>query len=518
MKYLIYARKSSEDEDRQILSIDSQIKELKDIAKKRGLEIIGILEESKSAKAPGRPIFDKMIAKFHKGEVDGIMCWKIDRLARNPVDGGQISWLLQTEVIKSIQTSEKEYLPADNVILMNLEFGVANQFIRDLITNCKRGLRAKAESGWFPMMAPIGYLNNPLEKTIIKDQERFGLVRQMFDMVLEKNYPVAKIGRIVIDDWKLTSPKRKKRGGTIISNSSLYRILTNPFYYGWFEYGGKLYKGKHEPMLTHDDFWKVQKMLGERGRPQPHLHEFAYTGMIRCSECGSMITAEESVRYNKTDSGVRHYVYYRCSKKKRGIKCLQPYIPKEKLEKQVAKFLEKIKLDTEFMDLTFQYAQKVNQDEGDQRVAIYQSLHSAKETNQKQINNLIDMRAKDLITEEEYVERRKKLTFEQARINEKLGDADYDSKNWLELMEDLYNFCKHVVYWFNNGTLEDKKIILRTIGSNLMLKDKILYFEPRSVFLEVAQGVKNDDWQGEGWSKLLWHKFLQHSGFVVQED
>lgn len=495
MKYLIYARKSTEEEDRQILSIGSQINELKEIAKKRDLEIVGILEESKSAKAPGRPIFNEMLLKFHRGEVDGILCWKMDRLARNPVDGGQINWLLQTGVIKSIQTFEKEYLPSDNVLLMSVELGMANQFIRDLIMNSKRGLRAKAESGWFPMAAPIGYINNPVDKTIIKDTERFGLIRQMFDMVLEKNYPVAKIGRIVVDDWKLTSPKRKKKGGNVISNSSLYRILTNPFYYGWFEYGGKLYEGKHEPMLTHDEFWKVQKILGTKGRPQPHNHEFAYTGLIRCGECGSMITAEESTHYNKTDSGVRHYVYYRCSKKKRGVKCSQHYLLKEKLEKQVDEFLEKITLDKEFMALTFQYAEKINKEEGQNQTMIFKSLHEAKEANLKQIKNLVIMRTKEEVTEDEYKERRKELLSEQGKINEKISDADTGAKNWLELMEDLYNFCRHVRYWFNNGTLEDKKIILRTIGSNLLLKDKILYFEPRNVFVEVAHGVKNNDWQ-----------------------
>src|SRR3972149_7085393 len=99
MKYLIYARKSSEDGDRQILSIDSQINELKEIAKKRGAKIIGTLEESKSAKAPGRLIFNQLITKIQSGKAYGILCWKLDRLARNPIDGGQISWLLQTGII-----------------------------------------------------------------------------------------------------------------------------------------------------------------------------------------------------------------------------------------------------------------------------------------------------------------------------------------------------------------------------------------------------------------------------------
>ena len=86
--YFIYSRKSSEAEDRQILSIDSQVSELKRFANPKGIKILEVLTEAKSAKAPGRPIFNSMMQRLYHGEADGILCWKLDRLARNPVDGG----------------------------------------------------------------------------------------------------------------------------------------------------------------------------------------------------------------------------------------------------------------------------------------------------------------------------------------------------------------------------------------------------------------------------------------------
>ena len=135
LKYLIYARKSSEAEDRQVASIDSQISVLTDIAKQEGLEIIDTLCESQSAKAPGRPLFSKMLEMIYKGQAQGIICWKLDRLARNPVDGGQINWMLQQGVIRHIKTHDRSYYPTDNVLMMSVEFGMANQFIRDLTVN-----------------------------------------------------------------------------------------------------------------------------------------------------------------------------------------------------------------------------------------------------------------------------------------------------------------------------------------------------------------------------------------------
>ncbi len=214
IKYFLYARKSSEAEDRQVASIDSQINELTKIARRDNLEIVAILSESQSAKAPGRPVFNKMIDRIHKGEAQGIICWKLDRLARNPVDGGSINWMLQQGIIKHIKTYERSYYPTDNVLMMSVEFGMANQFIRDLSQNTKRGLRAKAERGWYPTFATLGYMHNPLkrkgEKEIIKDPERFDLVRKMFDLMLTGNYTPPKILEIATNEWGLRSRFGKK--------------------------------------------------------------------------------------------------------------------------------------------------------------------------------------------------------------------------------------------------------------------------------------------------------------------
>jgi site-specific DNA recombinase len=183
-RYIMYARKSSESDDRQMASIDSQIQELKRIATENNLNIVEILKESQSAKKPGRPVFNIMMKKISKGEADGIICWKMNRLARNPVDGGQVSWALQEGVLKHIVTYGRGYYPTDNVIMMQVELGMANQYVRDLSTDAKRGLRTKANNGWFPGKAPVGYLPNPTkqkgEKEVISDPERFEIVRKAF--------------------------------------------------------------------------------------------------------------------------------------------------------------------------------------------------------------------------------------------------------------------------------------------------------------------------------------------------
>ena len=262
MRYFLYARKSTESEDRQIASIDSQIDELTKLAKRDGLEIVEILSESQSAKAPGRTIFNKMIERVFAGEAQGIICWKLDRLARNPIDGGQISWLLQQGTIKHIQTFERSYYPTDNVLMMSVEFGMSNQFIRDLSVNTKRGLRSKAERGWYPSYATLGYIHNPYkakgEKEIIKDPERFDLVRKAFDLMLTGIYSPPSIIEKANEEWGL-----RTKLGNKVARSTIYRIFTDPFYYGFYEYpkkSGNWIQGKHEPMITEAEYDKIQAL------------------------------------------------------------------------------------------------------------------------------------------------------------------------------------------------------------------------------------------------------------------
>ena len=116
IKYFLYARKSSESEDRQVQSIDDQINRLKKLANDLNLDIKKIYIEAKSAKKPdNRPIFDEMLQRIENNEAQGILCWQINRLSRNPIDSGKIGWLLQQGTLKSIQTIDRQYLPEDNV-------------------------------------------------------------------------------------------------------------------------------------------------------------------------------------------------------------------------------------------------------------------------------------------------------------------------------------------------------------------------------------------------------------------
>lgn len=505
----MYCRKSSESEDRQVLSLESQLNELKRLSERLNLSVIDVFTESQSAKSPGRPYFNEMLKRISQKEADGIICWKLDRLARNPLDGGQIIWMLQKAIIKHVQTFDRSYYPDDNVLLMSVEFGMANQYILDLSKNVKRGLKTKAEKGWLPALAPLGYLNDKTKEKgdsqIIKDPEKFSLVQKMWQLMLSGRYTPPKIAHIVNKEWGLRS-----RNGGPIRRSTIYELFSNPFYYGWFEYpkeSGNWYKGNHEPMITQEEYNRVQILLGRKGKPRLKKHNFAFTGLIRCGECGAMVTAEEKnqiicPRCNRKFSSnnkdkcpccktpikemknpkMLRYVYYHCTKKI-NPNCNQKSIREENLESQIDSCLSKIQISEAFKDWAIRYLKEENGKEIDLRKSILASQRRQYDTCLKKLDNLLQLKISaqnadgGLLSDEEYRRHKTELLKEKAQLEELFNDRSNNVEKWLETSEKIFNFACYARYWFRNGTPEEKSGIMKALGSNLTLKDKKLAIE-----------------------------------------
>lgn len=501
IKYFLYARKSSEAEDRQAASIDAQKEELLKIAKDQSLQIVDILEESQSAKKPGRKVFNSMLERIYKGEANGILCWKLDRLARNPVDGGQISWMLQQSAISQIVTFGRTYYPTDNVLMMQVELGMANQFIRDLSVNVKRGLLKKVRDGWMPSGAPIGYLNTPNKqkgyKTLEKDPERFPLVRRLFDLVLTGNYSIAQIWNISRKEMNLRTVPRKNIGGEHLSRSAVYAILSNPFYYGWFEYplhSGNWHKGAHEPMVTKEEFDRVQKIMGRTSQPRPRTEErtFAFTGLMKCATCGCSITAQAKVKRCK-NGNVHHYVYYNCTKKKYDSGCTEKHVELKNLDLQIGAILKDIRISEEYRDWAVRHIHEVRKTEAESDSIAIKTKHKECEEVTQQLQSLTlsftapTNKNRTLISDEEYQILKSDLLKRKGIIEDELKVKNKAVEQWAELSEQTFDFACYSHIWYANGDDKTKRAILACLGSNLFISNKILKVSYTSYFLSLIK-------------------------------
>lgn len=260
-KVLLYARKSTDVEDKQVLSINAQLVELRKFASQNNLHIVDELVEKRTAKMPGRPIFNSLLTRIKDGEAVGILAWHPDRLARNSVDGGQIVYLVDQGLIKSLRFPTFWFEPtSQGKFMLNMAFGQSKYYVDSLSENTKRGLREKVRRGEFPGLAPFGYLNDKNTKSIVVDPQSASIVKQIYETYSSGACTLREISFLLKEKGVVT------RGGKIYPQDKVRILLSNPFYYGLFRYMGEFYEGSHEPIIEKSLFDKAQKILISRSR------------------------------------------------------------------------------------------------------------------------------------------------------------------------------------------------------------------------------------------------------------
>ena len=345
VKYCLYARKSTESEERQVLSIDSQIKEMLQLAEREGLEIVTMKRESHSAKETGqRPVFNEIVEEIKQGKFNGILTWAPDRISRNAGDLGKVIDLMDGNYLQGIRTYGQRFTnsPNDKFMLMIL-CSQAKLENDNRGINVKRGLRTRCEMGLWVGTAPLGYLNQKhMDKKgqVLVDPQRAPIIKKMFEKVAYEQWS----GRKVYN-WMKFELNFYTRGNKPLTLSGVYRILQNPFYYGIFERpreSGNWYQGKHQPLITQELFEKVKAQL-KRDQIVRETKEFAFTKLFTCGYCQSGISAEEKWKQLK-DGGANRYIYYSCSRA-RDRNCKNKYIREEELITELLKILDKVNIN-----------------------------------------------------------------------------------------------------------------------------------------------------------------------------
>jgi len=481
--HVIYARKSTESDDRQVLSIDSQIQELKVLAMRRGIHVDEVLTEARSAKAPGRPIFGQLIKRTLMGEIAGVLCWKMDRLARNHFDTGQILQALADGKLGSVITPERTYTSDGNDrFLGGFELGISTKFIDDLRSNVRRGNRARFQLGWPNYRPPIGYIEDRsgATTTVVKDPERFPLVRRMWDELLS-----GRMTPIAISRWAERSGLRTRKtgaqGGKPLTFQYVYRMFMNPYFMGLIRLKtGESYKGAHPPMVTPSEFEQAQQLLGRPGRSHQVRHVFAYAGMLRCGDCGRTLVPELHVKR----SGKR-FVYYRCRGRTDGSPCPNACLPEAAFERQLETDLRRVTLPREAVEwILANIRAKLDltlSQQGVQRGALEKALADSK----READALLTLKLRGQVDDDTFERRRLGLLDRQTKLQLELDQPAPAPETLLVRVQQALNFSASLPKAFAEGDAVRRRQIFRAICANPTVRDrKALYKakEPWSFF------------------------------------
>ena len=459
---ILYARKSTDVEDKQVQSIDAQLAELREFAEREQIHIVAELIEKESAKYPGRPIFNAMLARIEAGEAEGILAWHPDRLARNSIDGGRIIYHLDQGIIKTLKfpTFRFESDPQGKFML-NIMFGQSKYYVDALSENTKRGIREKLRKGEFPGRAPFGYYNEYRTKKILVDPKLAPLVIKAFELYASGEATLDRL-RAFFGEQSVAT-----RNGYALGREHMTKMLTNPFYYGHFRYKGDTYEGVHKPIISKALFDEANAVLSSRwryahGEQKPVQKPFL--GLLRCATCGGAITAEIQ----------KGHIYYRCTKKGRMVSwCEQPYIRQEALEMEITSLLKPYTLREDWAD---EMLTRLEDEKKQSAQALAQQVAQKRLEIEKlnlKMKKLLDTFLDDLVDRETFAVEKSRLMSQKKTLEEQKERLQVGRADWLEPFQSWILTAKNTGKIAVSGSSEDKRgLALKIFGSNLVLDCK----------------------------------------------
>ena len=453
MEFFVYVRKSTDEPDRQLLSIEAQLVELRDFAAKEALRIADVFAESRTAKEPGRPGFNEMMDQLEAGRVDGILAWHPDRLARNSVDGGRIIYALDTGSLKALRFPTFWFEPTpQGKFMLSIAFGQSKYYVDNLSQNIRRGIRQKLRRGEFPGKPPVGYTNEPRVRTIVIDDHKAQLVQEMFEAYATGRYSLKQLRDLVVS-WGLLSTQ-----GNRPAISKLTKTLSNPFYRGSFRYNGELHEGSHELFISQALFDNVQMILKKRGRIKSrHVEIFPYLGLMHCAECGCAITAERQKSYH----------YYRCTRKKGP--CSLRFVREEVVTNQLRQSIQLLALPENWFPLMRSQIGTWESEDSSCSSVTFDRCQAKLAQAETKLSRLTDLLVDGALSRDEYLPRKEEVLRERILLSQRLSKISADVDQRYRRLELFLNEAEETTSIAVTDNLNDLRSFHRRIGSNFFL-------------------------------------------------
>jgi site-specific DNA recombinase len=489
-QYFLYARKSTEDEERQVMSIEAQITELTEYAKREHLNIAqSFIEsksaESKSAKSPGREVFGQLVKAINDSPAPvGILAWHPDRLARNSIDGGQIIYLIDTGKLLSLRFPTFWFEPTpQGLFMLQVAFGQSKYYSDNLAENVKRGIRQKLRRGEWTTLAPLGYTNNPKRRNIEADTTKSRIINKAFEEFAEGKHTLKSLGERM-DLWGLTG-----KTGKPICKASLQRMLTNPVYLGIIKHNGESYQGSFPAIVSLATFEKVQTVLKDKAKPRHSRkrHYFPFLGLLKCGECGAAITAQYAHGHGGT------YKYYRCTK--RLGHCSQKYVSENNLASQLKDQISKVAIPEDWKEKMLAQIEIWKKENIQSSEELSQNLNDQLKNTEQKLDNLINAFLDGSIEKDIYLSKKDELIKTKLFLHQKQQELGRKGNIWNEPLREWVISSFNAQKLAQTGQLDEIKLFIQKIGTNRLLHNKTVSLQYQSewqitfVFLQNLHSV-----------------------------
>ncbi len=498
-KCFIYLRRSQDREDRQQLSIEKQDNQVRQIIKRNSLQADFLPAEDRTAKYPGRPIFNDMMDRIERGEARYIAVWALSRLSRNPVDGGRVIYALDQGQLLAIYTPTRVYrnTPDDKMVLA-IELALAKKNNDDLSVQVKEGFEAKRAHGQYPGPAPIGYVNaiiRPGERNIIPDSNNASKVVRMFEMASTGRYSLHALQEEAQNMGLLS------RKGNTLGKQTIVEVLKRRAYTGVFRYGGQeWHQGTYEALISADTFDRVQVAMGwakSKDFDKPSAtsgRHYPYKGLILCGTCKFNVTAYTKSKQLASGSAAE-YIFYTCTKKNRKIQCDESQLSGVLIEQEIRARMSDYEISEADGSVCVGWLECFRDDYIGKKNRYKPEWLRDKKAAQDALNKLDEKLEQGIIADERYKLRAAKHEETLARTTGLLNGANTDAERWLELAKETFATVTNIGDVFEVANDEERRRLMMYVGSNWYLSNKKVELTPRRPLDLLHKSTRNPDWR-----------------------
>ncbi len=475
-KAVMYVRVSSKEQHQDGFSIPAQRKLLEDYARDNGLQVLEAFEDVETAKRAGRQSFERLVAFLRRNpDCKILLVEKTDRLYRNIRD-----WVTLDELDVEVHFVKENFVLNDGArssekFVHGIKVLMAKNYVDNLSEETSKGMLEKARQGLYPSFAPLGYLNCKETKSIIPDPVRAPLVVKLFEAYATGRHSLSSLVKL---SWEIGLRTRK---GNKVARSAIATMLSKLTYTGDFVWNGTTYSGTYEPILSRALFDEVQNRLSAASHSKPKRHDFAFRGLVRCGNCGCMVTA---------DMKKGKYVYYRCTHNKSN--CKEKPVNESDLAAMLGAPLKDLVLTRERVEWILE-EMKGHLEEGSQRrsAALRQMNKDRKELETK-LDLIYEDKLAGTITPDFWKRKHGEYTARLNWIKTELREMEAAPADDLANAERIIELSQKAYSLYLKRNSHEQRELLDILQSNSTMKDKKVHVQLREPFATIADGAMED--------------------------
>jgi len=453
-KYFGYIRVSTAKQGEKGVSLQEQKDAISQYAQRYGLTLTQWFEERESAAKRGRPIFSVVMKELRRGIARGLIIHKIDRGARNLKDWADLGELIDAGVEVHFANESLDLNTRGGRLSADIQAVVASDYIRNLREETRKGFYGRLKQGFYPLPAPLGYLDRGKAKTKEVDSVRGPLVANLFSLYGTGQYSLHRL----LDEsrvWGLLN-----RHARPLTLTGLSTILNNPFYAGMIRVRrtGQVFPGNHKPLVPKSLFDRVQSILRGKTVIRTVRHNFAFRKLVRCGRCGYTLIGELQ----------KMHVYYRCQRRS----CLTTAVREEAVEARVSPLVAKLMLDPQEMEYIRGWVEDARSHE---HTVYQQELHNTRlrlDGIRSRLGRLTDAFIDGIIEKPVFEARKTGLLSDEQRTLETIRNLEAGNGGALQRLERFLELVKTAPIAYENANPDEKRDLVKNLFSNLSLIDK----------------------------------------------